>query len=89
MRRVLIGIALILIAACSTLSIYGFLELRRARRLAKTVEELQVGSPIPKQREAELRDLHCIPDRGCYKFVSNLAFVDFFDENPRTQDSAP
>src|SRR5260370_22664108 len=78
MRRVLIVIALILIAAYSTLSLYGFLQSRRARRLVKAVEELQIGVPIPQQRGAEFRDLHCIPDSGCYKALSNLLFVDFF-----------
>jgi hypothetical protein len=78
MRRVSIGIALILEAAYSTLSLYGFLQLRRARRLAKAVEELQVGAPIPQQGGAELRNLRCIPDWGCYKTLSNLPFVDFF-----------
>lgn len=78
MRRVLIVIALFLIAAYSMLSLYGFLQLRRARRLVKAVEELQVGTPIPQQRKSEFRDLHCIPDWGCHKGFSNLPFVDFF-----------
>jgi hypothetical protein len=78
MRRVSIGIALILVAAYSALFLYGFLQLRRARRLVKAVEELQVGAPVPQQRGAEFRNLRCIPDGGCYKSSSNLPFVDYF-----------
>jgi hypothetical protein len=78
MRPVLLGIALILIAAYLTLSLYGLLQLRSARRLVKAVEELQVGARIPQQLGAEFRNLHCVPNWGCYKALSNLPFVDFF-----------
>jgi hypothetical protein len=78
MRRVLIGIVLIMSAAYLTLSLYGFLQLRRARRLVKAVEELQVGAPIPRQRQAQFSNLRCVPNWGCYKSLSNLPFVDFF-----------
>jgi hypothetical protein len=61
MRRVLIGIALIVSAAYLTLSLYGFLQLRRARRLVKAVEQLQVGVPIPKQQQAQFSNLRCVP----------------------------
>lgn len=75
-----IGFALILVAAYLTVSLYGFLQLRRARRLVRAVEELQIGAPIPKQREAELHNLNCGPDWGvgCHTAVSNLPFVNFF-----------
>lgn len=78
MRHVLIGIVLILVAAYSTLFLFGFLQLRRARRLVRAVEELQVGAPISKLREADFRNLNCITDRDCHAAVSNLPFVDFF-----------
>jgi hypothetical protein len=78
MRRLLTDFALIVIAAHLTLSLYGFLQLRRARRLVKAVEELQVGAPIPIQRRAQFSNLRCVPDWGCYKSLSNLPFVDFF-----------
>jgi hypothetical protein len=80
MRRALIGIVLTLVAVYLALSLYGFLQLRRARRLVRAVEELQVGAPIPKQREAEFHNLNCRPDwgLGCHTAVSNLPFVDFF-----------
>jgi hypothetical protein len=78
MRRVSIGIVLIVIAAYLTLSLYGYLQLRRARRLVKAVEELQVGAPIPRQRHAQFSNLRCVPKWGCYKSLSNLPFVDFF-----------
>jgi hypothetical protein len=83
MRRVWIGIVLIVSAAYLTLSLYGFLQLRRARRLVKAVEELQVGVPIPKQRQAQFSNLRCVPKWGCYKSLSNLPFVDFF-ASPRS-----
>ena len=43
MRRVLIGSALILSVAYLALTIYGVLQLNRARRLVKAVEELPAG----------------------------------------------
>jgi hypothetical protein len=78
--RPFIGFALILVSAYLTLFLYGFLQLRRARRLVRAVEELQIGAPIPKQREAEFRNLNCKPDWGvgCHTAVSSLPFVDFF-----------
>lgn len=78
MRRVLISIALILLAAYSTLFLYGLVQLSRARRLVRAVAELQVGAPIPQQLQVEFRNLHCVPNWGCYKTLSNLPFVDFF-----------
>lgn len=78
MRRLLIGIALILVAVYSTLFLYGFLQLRRARRLVRAVEELRVGAPIPKRTEADFRNLRCITDWDCHTGVSNLPFADFF-----------
>jgi hypothetical protein len=78
--RPFIGFALILVAAYLMLSLYGFLQLRRARRLVKAVEELPIGAPIPKQLEGEFHNLNCKPDWGvgCHTAVSNLPFVDFF-----------
>lgn len=78
MRRVLIRIVVIAGAAYLTLSLYGFLQLRRARRLVKAVEELRVGAPIPKRPETDFRNLRCITDWDCHISVSNLPFVDFF-----------
>ena len=78
MCRALIGSLLILATACLALTLYGFLQLRHARRLVKAVEELQVGAPIPRQRGTEFTNLRCVADWGCYKSVSNLPFVDFF-----------
>jgi hypothetical protein len=76
----LIGLALILITAYLTLYVYGFVQLRRARRLATAVEAFQVGAPIPKQWEAEFRNLNCKPDWivGCRTSVSNLPLANFF-----------
>jgi hypothetical protein len=53
--RPFIGSVLILVAAYLSLSLYGSLQLRRARRRVRAVEELQVGTPILKQRQAEFR----------------------------------
>lgn len=78
MRRVLTIIFLILITAFSTLSLYGFFQLRHARRLVKGVADLQIGKPIPNNGQAEFRNLRCISGWGCYKGVSNLPFMDFF-----------
>jgi len=77
--RPFIGLALILVAAYLTLSLYGFIQLRHARRLIVAVEELQIGAPIPTAR-SEFRNLNCRPDWGvgCHTAVSNLPFVDFF-----------
>lgn len=77
MRRLLISIGLILVAAYAALSLYGFVQFRRARRLVRAVEALQVGVPIPQQA-VEFRNLNCIPHWGCHTEVSNLPFVDFF-----------
>lgn len=77
-RRALIGIVLILVTAYLALTLFGFLQLRHARRFVKAVKELQVGAPIPRQLEAEFTNLRCVPDWGCYESVSNLPFVDFF-----------
>jgi hypothetical protein len=78
--RPFIGVALILAAAYLMLSLYGFLQLRRARRLVKAVEELPIGAPVPKQLEEEFHNLSCMPDWGvgCHTAVSNLPFVSFF-----------
>ncbi|MGC1222458.1 MAG: hypothetical protein WA872_11770 [Candidatus Sulfotelmatobacter sp.] len=83
MRRLLIGIVLIVSAAYLTLSLYGFLQLSRARRLVKAVEELQVGVPIPKEQQAQFSNLRCVPKWGCFKRLSNLPFVDFFAQPRR------
>lgn len=78
--RLFISFALILVAAYLMLSLYGLLQLRRARRLVKTVEELPIGAPIPKPLEGEFHNLSCVPDWGvgCHTAVSNLPFVNFF-----------
>ena len=78
--RLFISFALILVAAYLMLSLYGFLQLRRARRLVRAVEELPIGAPIPKQLEGEFHNLSCMPDwgAGCHTAVSNLPFVNFF-----------
>lgn len=78
MRRLVISIVLILVVVYAALSLYGVLQLRRARRLVKVVEELPIGVPIPPNSTAELRNLHCVPTWGCYKSVSNLPILDFF-----------
>jgi hypothetical protein len=78
--RQFISFALILVAAYLILSLYGFLQLRRARRLVKAIEELPIGAPIPKQLGGEFHNLSCIPDwgGGCHTAVSNLPFANFF-----------
>jgi hypothetical protein len=79
MRRVLIGIGLTLVAAYSALYLYGFLQLRSARRLTKSVEELQIGVPISQQQlRTEFPNLHCTPDRRCYTRLSNVPFPDMW-----------
>ena len=78
--RLFIAFALILVVTYLMLSLYGFLQLGRARRLVKAVEELPIGAPIPKQLEREFHNLNCRPDWGvgCHTSVSNLPFVNFF-----------
>jgi hypothetical protein len=51
--------------------------------LVKAVEELQIGAPIPRQRQAQFSNLRCVPKWGCYKSLSNLPFVDFFAQPRR------
>ena len=83
MRRVLIGIALTAVVAYSAAYIFGFLQLRRARRLVGAIEKLQIGAPISQQQlEIEFPDLHCTPDRRCYARTSNVPFSDFWLTRP-------